>query len=345
MVFLNGQQRLKVSEFSGKFLLIAGLIPDAQDWLQWAVEVDTSVAYHAVSEDDFLVQIAEGLHESPEVLLNHLRLDIRTLTAMKEPEIKLLIQHDQAEPADPTVLLPFLQGLDLLGYQQLSTIVSQLSDKGVDLPARFQHPALADQICLYHFAQYFTMPEETQSNKVMQEALAFAATYAGSIIEYTHLYRFYMTATKKQLSKNVTVSQRKKRIQSLYNQLASLTNYLIYAPSIGVGLSNQELQAQLQKLVAQQRFIGFRTKAAAMYNLVNNLTIEGNSEEAIKKETEDYLSKIKNQVLQTEIPPCVLSQVTAMRTFNIKTQHFLTTLEIDEHGDAAIGVETGSITT
>ncbi|MEL6537031.1 MAG: hypothetical protein AAFQ98_16540, partial [Bacteroidota bacterium] len=332
--------------FSAKFHQVAGLIPDAPEWLTWAVSADTTATYHAVSEEDFLLQISEGLHEQHTVQLNQLRLDVRTLFSLREPEITQLLQHDETSPPDVKAMTGFLEGLNLLSYADAADGAAVLNQQSIDFPKLFQSINYEDQLLLYTWKVALGPDSGGSLTAVQKEAINFAGQYADSTREFINLYHFYTDTVSEQLTQGATASQRKKGVAKIFQLLEPLCNYLIYSPNIGTVTDNEALRAQLQQKVAPFNFIGYRTKSAALRNLTRNLQDLATQEEPeLKVAIEAYLTGVKEQILNTPTPACTLSQLEALRTFRIQSNDFITVVEVNQNGDVALGPGTGNLTT
>ena len=99
---------------------------------------------------------------------------------------------------------------------------------------------------------------------------------------------------------------------------------------------DQELKEGLIMFVRAQKFIGFKTKAAAMLNLVTNVPFNKDytlDEDAI----ENYMAGIKNQITSAStIPDCQLSQDGNERVFNIQSGTSKIIVGIYKSGDIYI---------
>ncbi|HAA15718.1 MAG TPA: hypothetical protein DCE41_30020 [Cytophagales bacterium] len=346
MVFINGEHITSLTDFSAKFNQVAGLIPDASEWLTWAVSVDTTATYHAVNEEDFLLQICEGLHEQSTVQLNQLRLDVRKLFSLREPEITLLLQHDETNPPDVNTMTAFLEGLNLLSYADAADGVAVISQQAIEFPKLFQAIRYEDQLLLYTWKAALGLDAGGSLTATQKEAISFAGQHADSVREFINLFHFYTDSVSQQLTQATTGTQRKKGVAKIYQLLEPLCNYLIYSPNIGTFSNNETLRAQLQQKVAPFNFIGYRTKSAALSNLTRNLQDLSTQEEPeLKVAIEAYLTGVKEHILNTPTPACTLSQLEGLRTFRIQSNDFITAVEVNQNGDVALAPDTGNLTT
>lgn len=329
MIILANNQVNSLFGFSKDFFTFLGWIKGGSDWLNWATTQTKSIVCKADNEQQLLQMIQVGLHSNEMIKFDNFEMGMEKALSIDTTDL-ITLQGASNSANDPDNAVEAVQTKwNLLSNQQLNTNFDFLSRNDLIQDPIFTRLGLSDQIKLYNLQSQFS------SKKVNQNALAFAVEKAATVEEFSDYYNFYVTAIAK-CPKNMTVKQKQNVCNALFVLYDTLCNYLIVAPNVGVGNTDQELKEGLILFVRAQKFIGFKTKAAAMFNLVTNVSFNKDytlNEDAI----ESYMAGIKNLITSaTTIPDCQLSQDGKERVFTLQSGTSKIIIGINTSGDIYI---------
>lgn len=315
--------------FSKHFFTFLGFIKGGYDWLNWATTQTESIVCKADDESQLLKMIQSGLHSDDTIKFNNFEMGIDKALSIQTADLSFLESLSNNNEETNNTLQEIQTKWNLLSNQQLQTNSDFLSNNNLSQNPIFTRLNLSDSVALYQ------LQSSLSKKKVNQNALTFASQKAATVEEFSDYYNFY-TSAKAKCPKNMTIQQKQNICSSLFSLYDTLCNYLIITPNVGVDNSDQKLKEGLVLFVQAQKFIGFKTKAAAMLNLVNNVPLNNDytlNEDAI----ENYMTNIKNLIVSTNnIPDCQLSQDGEERVFTLQGETSTIVIGIHKSGDIYI---------
>ncbi len=330
MIKLNDTIVKELGDFSSEFQLVLSVIDDGQAWLTWAIG-DSTVNYQVVSENEFLLQIQSGLHVTKMISSTTVRMGLEKILTLDSEDIISIFGENNGNTSD-TQLEGILTKYQLVSFQKLEIVDKFLLENKVQESPILQAPSFTEQLALFN-----TISATTAPTKLQTEAIDFAATTASSVQELCDLFLFYLHCSTHQMGKETASTKRKQKVKEVYNTLSTLTNFLIYVPNVGIISNNDKLQEYITNFkTIYPSFIGYKTKAAAMYNLVQNIKILDKEEAVIKADIEKYLLDVKSAFATSTIPSLDVSQDGCARTISIDTPEYKLRLVVDQQGDLCL---------
>jgi len=331
MIVVSGQQVNSLDSFSKDFFAFLELIKDGYEWLNWATTQAKSIVCTASGEGELLQMIHLGLHNTEMLKFDNFQMNINKALSLNISDLNTLQESIKIAGNVDSEVTTVQSKYKLLSNEQLDSNTAFLSDNQISEHPIFQGLNFREKLSLYRFQVQFS-----KTKKVNQEAIQFAISKAVTVEEFSNYYQFYSTVISKYTEKNMTPEQKDEICVELFSKYNTLCNYLIQASNVGVGNTDLELKEGLIPFVKSLKFIGFKTKAAAMCNLIANVPL--NKDNTINEDAiETYMGGIGSKITAVEtIPNCQLSQDGEERIFSIKSNKSLILLEIDKQGDLCL---------
>ncbi|WP_109830071.1 hypothetical protein [Reichenbachiella versicolor] len=334
---MAGKQIDNINAFSSQFLTTLKLINDGYAWLKWALTNPGLSVYYAQNEQDLLLKIQSGLHETLLLRCKAFTIHLETILTFDEADLELLIELFDTNASQSASIASLSKRYSLTTNKQLVTNASFLKQYNqTDAPV-FQGIGFEDQLELYKFQKSIKEGEETN------EAIAFALSKASNSSEFVHYSNFYINCINHQLTDQPDSAARSEQINDMYNMLDNVCFNLIYVPQVGSFNSQKELMDHLKDFISTTKFVGYQMKASAMDSLSKNIPIHGASDEQLRKNIEQFLSFIKQEVARGQFEPEPMPQDGQEQLFSITTEKYKTTIVVDTESNLFLSPTSGSI--
>ena len=336
MIYLNGRPIDNIADTSSRFQTILTMIPGGIAWLRWAIKDTLIPALNLNAEEELLSLIQDGLHTTADIRFNTFRLSLDKLISMPEADLEQLATFQNTVFDNATQLQNLLNRNNLISYEELNKVTDFISSEQLNDSAIFRFPSSSELLKLGSLVNQFTDIEEMQK----KQAVLFARNNSTSIYEFIDLVCFFIYSAQQLLPEKLAQSMQNSEIQLYYDTLLPFTNHLLFTPNAGLGKSELQLKDELKQLAGSTKFIGYATKASAVYNLVQNINLQDQNETDIRKQIESYLLVIKNLVGSTTPMPGQFSQDGKLITFRIEHEQALVMIGVDTAGNVFLLPET-----
>ena len=164
MIFVAGQNIEKVEQLSLDFQQVLGLIKNGYDWFSWALTEPSLSVYYAETEQDLLVKIQTGLHETP-LLRNHFfTLSIQKAIDFQDQDREALNQLFNSATNDSQTAQALINKYKLVSHEDVSNTDEMLQRFGADQNPMFYQANFREQIGLYNFLSEQVNPSDSSQN-------------------------------------------------------------------------------------------------------------------------------------------------------------------------------------
>lgn len=139
MVFIAGKHIETINAFSSSFLAILSLIVNGYEWLKWAIDDPSLSMFHAKSEQDLLVKIQTGLHDTPILRSDAFTIHIEKAISIDDSDLPLLIKVFSASEDQTAIVETFRSRYNLISNDKLSSNNQFLTDNKLSTNSLFQY--------------------------------------------------------------------------------------------------------------------------------------------------------------------------------------------------------------
>lgn len=328
MLSLHNKTVENLNDFSSDFQLIIQMIQGGNAWIKRSIE-DARELIPILSEQVFLRQIQWGLHETSLLNIGDYRLDIAKLFELDSEELGSLLNYAKGKAHDSKALEQLTERHNLVSFTALEDVQAFLDEQQLADHAIFKSIAFSDQLSLYEFHQLI----HQEPTSLLKEAVAFAMQHSATVSQFCNFVEFYMNTVKHQMDTDVSTEQRPQNVQKVFSILEPLTFYLTTAPTTEALEDPHYLLQQLTAIKSVfQTFYGYGTKAAAMNNLVQNISITNRELNDIQGDIETYLFAVRDAIAAAELTSPTVSQDGLTHDFHIDSEDFNITLSITSKG-------------
>ena len=256
-------KRIIATNLSEKFVKMLSLVDGSIDWLNWAAN-KTPRAYLAESELTLLLEMVEGLHNSPLLRLPGIPLVLHAARLWDLPRDDFFtLAAGSASPVTDKILAAH----GLISQTDLALAASYFQELTTDNSTLWVGSALADQISLYKL--YSNLQAKKISKAAIANMSSFAESKAATPQEFVDWSEFYLAAATKlnvepeQKTLAVTVTQ-------TWQDVLKLAVCYLNAPSLGMHWRKSHLETLLRNWIETGGEIGFQTSTSAAVNIVRN---------------------------------------------------------------------------
>lgn len=337
MVFIGGKHMEDIVDFSTNFLDTINMIKGGKGWINWALKDPNLSVHFAQSEQDLLLKVQSGLHETPFLSNQLLTIHIDTAMSLGDEDLTLLAgtfaQSFQKTP-DVAALIDRLHWVTHLELKSLGGSLDKY--KLTDFPS-FLHMGFVDQLKLFRLLQ------SVRNTPITQEAFGFAKDKAATVAEFVDYARFYLNCVQYQLKGKVEPSGRQDKVEAIYAGLNDLCNSLLYVTNIGDRQEGSDFTALLKDFVMTSKFIGYSLKATAMANLSQNLSVLDGTELDLKNGIDTFMTAVKQHVTNGSFVEEPLPQEGWPRRFKLLSSNFQVVLNLSESGNISLSNQTHAL--
>lgn len=337
MVFMAGKHIDNINGFSSEFLTTLKLITDGYSWLKWALTNPSLSVYYAQNEQDLLMKIQSGLHETLLLRSKAFTVHLEKVLSFDDADLDLMVELFQSGNANAASVTALSKRYQLVSNKQLQSLGNFFTSYNQTNAPIFQGIGFEEQLKLYKFQKAL------KTGEVTNEAITFAISKSATCAEFVHYARFYMNCVNHQLNDQADSAARPELINDIYNQLDEVCFSLIYVPQVGAFDSTQELADHLKDFIATSKFIGYQMKASAMDSLSKNVPISGASDSQLRTNIEHFMTFVKQEVAKGVFEPGTLSQDGLTQPFICTSDNYQTIIEVDDSSNVCLSPESQSI--
>lgn len=328
MIYLNGQQLNAIGGLSTKSQAVLAMISGGQKWLSMCI-TDTSItSINVESENQLLKLIQSGLTGDNYIRFNTFRADIDKILSLSDSDAAQLAAIRLSANDNEANLAVLLHQNDMLSYGDLAKsadLISQLVQKRPDL---FQAISFSDMLTLADF----TMQQSEVNPELQTQSAEFASATAATVSDFVNLSLFFQYAQQHLLGENLIPQTQNSEIQAMYTQLAAVVEPYLFTPSIDMTTAGGNMVQSVPDLARGSNFIGYITVSSAMFNLIQNISLNDQTGGGLTTAINNYLAAVKNLISFTPLAANRLSQDGATASLKFQSGQGIANVGVDRNG-------------
>lgn len=335
---IGDQSVIAAHELSPKAQIILEMIPMGDQWLRRMGSAAQQYSFE--SEPEFLVQILQGIHATPTLLLPALRLMVspRVLYQMHYPElerIRAVEQHPNEKNFDLHIRTTLIRQR-IWSEAELNIGDEFLEYTGVSKSPVFSSRSLEERIAIFELVNEASTTT-TLNPELQKEAAEFAVSQAQSTMEFVDYYAFYMAQIKDPQNFPRQRGQRLRAAEALCYSLTSLLFEYLWCPQFEPPPRGDELPAQLAIWCSQGYRLGFPRISAALSNVAQYAGLEGATGKAARELIRRYMDRIQATWIERAPNAVRFSQSGIYREYVYRVPGVMATLQLSPAGNLTIG--------
>lgn len=341
LVTIAGQSVRQLDDLAPRTQTMLALIDGAERWLSWAIPA-SGPFFRFVDEAALVTGIQQGLHGSPLMLLQRLRLLVhpRKLWTLKEEQLNQVLSYEGDEE-DNEVLGTSVQNVlnenGIFTQQNLASGLQFLQQIGQAQLPLFQALSLSDQIALMELVK--TPPAPLALDRTAQaSAAAFAVESAQTPREFVDYYTFFFEAAQR-LAPGDEPSALVQAVRRARDVLTEPVQALLPCPVSGRVPTPVEMYALVNQWVDQGQLVGFATMPSALRQIAASgpLPVPGEAEEAFRTRLRTFIDGVQQFLKYTEPSARTLSQDGLTYSYALISKSAAARLDRTDEGNVTLG--------
>jgi hypothetical protein len=293
MITVEGEQRVRLMDFSRRFQDLIKLIPNGMDWMDWAMPM-SSPSFSAASEAELLENIQAGLHGTPLLSLNDLGLQfgVSRLLQFGDQDYESLKQS-VSQGRVTTQAERTLRKEGFLTQKDFGLLDQKLEQAGLLNTPLLQSVSLGERIVLSDRLMRIPANEWLEGEQALR-AGKFALAAAQSAPELGAALSFFYFVTKE------IKPDGDARIEELWARLSRLAFRFLRCPMVPNDSSDELLGLLLRQWIGQGNLLGFPTVGDAVVNLARFSGVSLTADPVDPKPAEEYVLRAQRFLQATD---------------------------------------------